>query len=269
VTKDLKQRLLVALIGIPVMLFVFYESGVYLLALLGIVSILGMFEYNQILKKASLFQSLPDVIICFFIYLFVAIPDKLFLDYNNLVVLMLMILLLRTLYWLLFKSPSGNLKDYLLTIIGWLYLGLFPGLIYKLGFEYNAQKLLLLLIIMIWITDSAAYFIGMRFGKHKGIFAVSPNKSMEGFIAGLLAPVVVCSLLFLVQTYWSLPQLALVALSAGLIGQIGDLFESKIKRTGGVKDSSKIFPGHGGVLDRFDSLLIAGPVLYILLILIP
>ncbi|MFO7659595.1 MAG: phosphatidate cytidylyltransferase [Candidatus Cloacimonadaceae bacterium] len=268
-SKDLAQRLTLAVIGIPVSLFILYIGGAYLFVLLGIIAVIGMWEYHTILHDNKFTLILLNIILCLTVYLITAVPDKLSIPYYAMDVVVLMTILLSPLLWLLRRKPAQKLTDYLLTNYGWIYIGYFSGLIFRLDYEFHAQRLLLLLLVLIWITDSAAYFIGMRFGKRRGIFPVSPNKSLEGFIAGLVAPFFICALIYFVSDLWSLKQLAFVALSAGLVGQLGDLLESKIKRTGGVKDSSNLFPGHGGLLDRYDSLLLAGPFLYMLTKFIP
>ena len=109
-------------------------------------------------------------------------------------------------------------------------------------------------------------FFGSRFGKHKLAPTVSPNKTVEGFIGGFVGAYLVA---FIFKVFWltDVPDWHFVAIGAliGLFGQLGDLVESLWKRSLGIKDSSAIIPGHGGVLDRFDSLLFAAPVLYLYL----
>jgi phosphatidate cytidylyltransferase len=126
------------------------------------------------------------------------------------------------------------------------------------------QYLILMLILMIWMQDTGAYFFGTAFGKHK-LTKLSPKKSWEGSVAGLTASVVTgwafisyTPLSFSIDKGFIIVGLILVALA----GQLGDLFESLLKRDCGVKDSGSLIPGHGGVLDRFDSLIMAAPVLY-------
>ncbi|HNU97951.1 MAG TPA: phosphatidate cytidylyltransferase, partial [Candidatus Syntrophosphaera thermopropionivorans] len=116
--------------------------------------------------------------------------------------------------------------------------------------------------------DSVAYFIGMKWGRHRGIFPISPKKSIEGFIAGIIAPFIIMIILYFIGIIKSYQDLILVAVAAGIFGQLGDLVESMIKRFCGVKDSSKLIPGHGGILDRFDSILLAGSFLYCSLIIL-
>lgn len=267
--KDLAQRLALAVIGIPLALIVLYLGGAYLFALLALVVAVGMWEYQSILLNGKLPIIIIRIFFCLLYFIFTAIPAMLHLPYYAMDVVVLVMMLFSPLFRLMHRRPEQKLTDYLLTNFGWVYIGYFSGLIFRLGYEFHAKRLLLLLLILIWITDSAAYFIGMKFGRRRGIFPVSPNKSLEGFIAGLIAPFLFCALIHILTDFWNLKQLAFLAVSAGLIGQLGDLLESKIKRTGGVKDSSRLFPGHGGVLDRVDSLLLAGPFLYLLFKLFP
>jgi phosphatidate cytidylyltransferase len=113
---------------------------------------------------------------------------------------------------------------------------------------------LLSLFLIVWLADIGAYFVGSRFGKHKLAPSISPGKSIEGAIGGLVIVGIVVGLIF-----HSIPMIFLALLTV-IISIIGDLFESFMKRRQGVKDSGKILPGHGGILDRIDSLISAAPL---------
>ena len=116
----------------------------------------------------------------------------------------------------------------------------------------------------IWLCDSAAYFAGLGFGKHKLFERISPNKTWEGAIAGFVAAVaafVVAKVLLL--GYMTVTSAVICGCIVGIFGQIGDMVESVIKRDAGVKDSSALIPGHGGMLDRFDSLIFVSPLIYL------
>lgn len=118
---------------------------------------------------------------------------------------------------------------------------------------------------MIWCNDTFAYICGKLFGKHKLYEKISPKKTIEGFIGGLLFTQIAAFVIFRYMeigaslTFWMC-----TALGISIIGTIGDLIESKYKRQAGVKDSGSIMPGHGGILDRFDSILFAAPFIFLI-----
>lgn len=152
-------------------------------------------------------------------------------------------------------------------VSAFIYPGLFlasPVLVI-LDIEGNYQKYyLLVMIFSIWAVDVGAYFIGSLWGKHKLYPRLSPNKTIEGAIGGILAAVIIgycSSWAFGISTSIGL----LIGVSCGILGIIGDLYESKLKRTAMLKDSSRIMPGHGGILDRFDGFIIALPTVSIIL----
>lgn len=146
---------------------------------------------------------------------------------------------------------------------GILYVPLLLGYLAMLRAGNLGSKWLFLMMFIVMSGDSAAYYLGSMFGRHKLYPAVSPNKSIEGAVGGL-AGSMAGALLF---RYLFFPEIGLVlcsaaALVAGAAGQVGDLFESLLKRSCGVKDSGNIIPGHGGILDRLDSILFAAPVIW-------
>lgn len=118
----------------------------------------------------------------------------------------------------------------------------------------------------IWICDTAAYFGGKMFGKHKLFERVSPHKTWEGAISGFIFAIAfVVTAKYLVLDYLSVENAVVIGVIVGVFGQLGDLAESKLKRDAGVKDSSTLIPGHGGVLDRFDSVLFVAPLVFLYL----
>lgn len=162
------------------------------------------------------------------------------------------------------RDIRNSAADTALFLLGILYLPLLTGNLAALrGLEQGIQWVFLLLLIVM-SGDTAAFYVGTALGKRKLYPVVSPNKSVEGMLGGLAGSVAGA---FIARATF-FPGLSpadcfAAALLAGLLGQLGDLFESLLKRSFGVKDSGAIFPGHGGVLDRLDSLLFAGPVLYL------
>lgn len=158
------------------------------------------------------------------------------------------------------KRAGGELA---LLVAGYLYIPMLLGyLILVKQLEFGSDWLFLLLLTVMG-SDTAAFYLGCAFGRHKLYPLVSPNKSVEGAVAGLAGSLVgafVARLTFF-------PELGMgacvgAAFLLGMLGQLGDLFESLLKRSFGVKDSGAIVPGHGGILDRLDSILFAAPALY-------
>ncbi len=150
-------------------------------------------------------------------------------------------------------------------VMGLIYLPLLLGHLVLLRQLPDGRGWVFLVLFAVMACDSLAYFVGSSFGKHKLYPAVSPKKSIEGGLGGLVGS---CLGVWLAKVLF-LPALGaehviLVGLLIGVIGQVGDLFESLLKRACGVKDSGGIFPGHGGILDRLDSLLFAFPLAYYL-----
>ena len=144
--------------------------------------------------------------------------------------------------------------------LGWLRLWPEPAL---------AVKLLLLFLFTIWVGDSGAYYVGSHLGRHKMSPRVSPNKTWEGLAGGIAATLAAAAILKLVLVLpLSWTHLAVVAVILAVAAPLGDLVESQFKRDTGIKDSSSLIPGHGGLLDRTDSLLYAAPVVlgYLLLV---
>jgi phosphatidate cytidylyltransferase len=150
------------------------------------------------------------------------------------------------------------------TLFGALYVGFLLG--FMLGLrqvEGEGAQLIFLLCIAIWAGDSAAYYVGSALGKHKLYPRVSPKKTWEGAVAGVAGSVLAAAVAkwtFYAALRWK--DVLVLGILLSIVGQLGDLFESLLKRGAGIKDSSNLLPGHGGVLDRLDSLLFNGPVLY-------
>lgn len=161
------------------------------------------------------------------------------------------------------RGVEGAIVDVSLTLMGILYVALLFGFQAAIHAEYHGKHWLLFLYFVIWASDTGAYYVGTAFGKHRLYEKISPKKSVEGLIGGTAASMLVAWLC----ARWLLPDTpAVEAVTLGavlaLIGTVGDLAESLIKRSAGVKDSGALIPGHGGLLDRVDSLLFAAPVLF-------
>jgi phosphatidate cytidylyltransferase len=149
------------------------------------------------------------------------------------------------------------------TVLAFVYVPFLISHLLMIRLLPHGISWLFLIMLIVMTNDSAAYYIGSAIGKHRLYPAVSPKKSVEGAIGGLfgsLSGTLIAKLTFFPQLSYA--DVIITALVIGIVGQIGDLFESLLKRSFGVKDSGCILPGHGGVLDRMDSIIFAAPVTY-------
>ena len=148
-------------------------------------------------------------------------------------------------------------------LLGTLYVGI--GFYYFIETRDAGLTYLIFALIVVWATDSGAYFTGRKVGKRKLWPEISPNKTVEGFVGGIIWALVAAFIIhFISPLTTSYFILIGITIAASIFGQLGDLVESAIKRHYNVKDSGKILPGHGGILDRFDSLLFVLPLLHFL-----
>ena len=156
-------------------------------------------------------------------------------------------------------TPRANISDVALTVFGPMYTSLlFTSILKFRAVDPGIMGGILTFAVMasIWVNDSFAYIFGSRFGRTKLAPKISPNKSWEGFFGGMLGSILVWVIISLLgQMPVPVPMAILTGIVLGIFGVIGDLFESRIKRSVGVKDSGNIMPGHGGLLDRHDSML--------------
>ena len=173
---------------------------------------------------------------------------------------------LALLFYLFSKKPRP-FTDFQKFVIALLYIG--GGCIFLTMIPYKnddfAQFLIMGIFILIWVNDTFAYLVGRAFGRTKLFPTVSPKKTIEGSVGGLIFALVAAYILAGYETKLALFEWMILATAIVLMGSLGDLLESKFKRVAGVKDSGAILPGHGGVWDRLDSLVFAAPFAYLIL----
>jgi phosphatidate cytidylyltransferase len=150
-------------------------------------------------------------------------------------------------------------------VLGTLYIGMLGGALLRLRLDFGTSgpKLVFFLLFVVWAGDAGAYYVGKRFGKTRLSPRVSPKKTVEGGVGGVLTAIIVATIIHF--TFFREFPLVHALIAAGILsfsGVIGDLAESLWKRSAAVKDSSTLIPGHGGFLDRFDSILFTAPILY-------
>lgn len=167
---------------------------------------------------------------------------------------------------MVFTKGKYSFEDLGFPFLAAFYIGI--GFQNLLAAREHSLFILFLALFIVWATDSGAYFVGRKIGKTKLIPSVSPNKTVEGSLGGILSAIIVALIMVFLYPkqapeigYFRL--IILVAIFS-IVGQLGDLVESSIKRHFGVKDSGKLLPGHGGILDRFDSLIFVFPIMHLL-----
>lgn len=166
----------------------------------------------------------------------------------------------------LFRAKEQPLHNIGLTLLGWLYVAAPMAMLCFMvntpnGYTY---KYLIAMLLLVWSNDTGAYLLGMAIGRHRMFPRISPKKSWEGFAGGLIATLLVAVALWRIFGD-SLPQWLLLGGVVCVFGVLGDLVESMFKRAVGAKDSGTLMPGHGGLLDRFDALLLAAPMVFVCL----
>ena len=154
------------------------------------------------------------------------------------------------------RSKFGLLTRYL--IFSTIFLILLP--IYKGSYNPN---LMICVLLMIWTNDSFAFFVGKNIGKRKLFVSISPKKTQEGFVGGLLFTLLSAFIISKYNNEYTFINWLIIAFIISVVGTLGDLVESKFKRQANIKDSGNIMPGHGGMLDRLDSILFAAPFIYL------
>lgn len=234
-------------------------------ALFAIVNILAMREFYGIVN-AKKNVSVPTVYMLFcgtFLYLgcfWCAIIDKPDEITGFIFLIIYMLSIAALIIMEIYRKREHPTYDLAFSIYGQVVVALPFGL---MNFIAREPEYLLTLFLLIWTFDTGAYLVGSTCGKHKMIERISPKKSWEGEIGGIILTVLISSLIgiyFFNEDVW---RWIVFGLLVSVFGTYGDLSESMLKRASGLKDSGNILPGHGGMLDRFDSMLLAAPIIYV------
>ena len=254
-----KTRLLSGILLVVIALITVITGGNVLFATLFLISMIGVYELYRVFEIEN-----KAVGICGF--LFVA-------GYYGL--LYAKPLLPDTTDWfmLLFSYPKYRTEQVLAAFFGVFYVAAMLSYIYQTRILPGGVFQVWLVFICAWGCDTCAYCVGMLIGKHKMAPKLSPKKSVEGGIGGILGAALIAVLYALAINHWadagvSVTSFAVIGAVGGAISQIGDLAASAIKRNHNIKDYGKLIPGHGGILDRFDSIIFTAPIIYYLCVLL-
>jgi phosphatidate cytidylyltransferase len=262
----LRQRLLVAIIGLPIGVAAIVLGGYFLFTVAVILTLLGLHEYYTLIRPyrpnllVGYVSGVGVIVLSFFLDRFKETTGLLGQEGILMgVVFMMMLIFL----WSLFGKLGAHL-------VGRMALTAFGVLWVAVGFAYimlvrsldHGRSLCVLLVACTVVNDTFAYFVGRTLGRHRLAPRISPKKTVEGAIGGLAGAIVAAVIVSVYSDWMPKGMAALLGLIVGVVGQWGDLLESAIKRDFRVKDSGRILPGHGGILDRFDSFLFAGFATY-------
>jgi len=264
-------RILTAAVLIPVVLAAIFVAPLWVfLVLITLTGILGLREFQNLLEKTGtslLPETYPALALAPWVAGYFGGWAPAFLLAAFLVLAFSLLSRVREV-----KQGLPVLGGSLLALV---YIGLpisLTGLLHPKATAWivraDGQHHLITVLVIVWASDSAAYFVGRAIGRHRVLTHLSPKKSLEGFIAGIAVPTLLLPLAGQVLLPGrSVPFLIMTGLVVSIAGESGDLLESMFKRGAGVKDTSQLLPGHGGVLDRIDSLLTAFPAYFLLVIL--
>jgi len=252
----LKSRLLVAAVGIPIGLAAIILGGYFVFALVLVITILGLHEYYTLLRPYR-----PNLLVGYLAGIAV-ITGAFFFGFKGIMGGIAGCLILMF-FWSLRGEFGAHLVGRMaVTSFGivWVAMG-FAYLVLLRGLQHG-MALTILAFACTWLNDTFAYFVGRAIGRHPMAPRISPKKSVEGAIGGIVGAVVAALLVKIYSSWLPVSDALILGLAIGVVGQWGDLFESAVKRDFRVKDSGRLLPGHGGILDRFDSVLFAGLVTY-------
>ncbi|MBU5314262.1 phosphatidate cytidylyltransferase [Tissierella carlieri] len=249
--KDLSKRFFSGLVGLILLIFIVSKGGYLLSFAVYIVSIIGLREFYKAIEKVNI---KPIYLVGYLgvtgLFINIMLENK----YLGLIITLLII----TLLILFITNKNISIEDISITLLGIAYI---PFLLSHIIYLDNSKYIWLVFIIAFG-TDTFAYIAGNLFGKRKLCPKISPKKTIEGSIGGILGStilLIIYSIYFNLNPMW---KIILLSIICSVIAQLGDLAASKIKRLCGIKDYGSIMPGHGGVLDRFDSIIFTVPVIY-------
>ncbi|NOQ20332.1 MAG: phosphatidate cytidylyltransferase [Desulfobacterales bacterium] len=259
------KRWITGLIALPFLIFLVYKGGVLFTILISMAGLVALWEYYRLVFNGE-DKPISNIILLWGYGINFAIIWSTFLVGPNLSVsvigLNLIVVALISLFQ--FKTDQTVLDVVIKQLQGIIYIPVLLSFLVLIREGSSGMIWVFVLLAVIFAGDTGAYYVGSYLGRHKLSPAVSPGKTIEGSIGGLAVNLVlggIAKYLFLSGLPWGLSLLFFLAV--GIAGQVGDLFESELKRSSGIKDSGGILPGHGGILDRIDALLFASPVAYI------
>lgn len=260
----MKQRIITAIAALAIFFPLVIIGGLPFTIAIYIIATVGLYELLR-MKDIRIFSF--EGILVWIALAILLMPSKWtgevqqWVGYTKIEMMFALILIL--LIYTVISKNKFTFDHAAFTAFSALYIGI--GFYYLIETRFYGFEYVFYALLVIWTTDSGAYFIGRKIGKRKLWPEISPNKTVEGFVGGIaLAVLFACVFQIFYPIASSYLMVIVVTIIASIVGQLGDLVESALKRHFGVKDSGNLMPGHGGILDRFDSLLFVLPLIHFL-----
>lgn len=266
--SNFSKRIISGIVFLGVLIFSILYSKIAFLSLFFILMMFCLYEFTKMIQVKSVFP----YVIGFLAYIFGNIlnvedvPSRTIFEYVG---VLLFITIFCSFAWILLAKKEEIVSHLGKIFLSIIYIVVPFVLMAQIPFLSNdfkyASSIILGVFILIWSNDTFAYLVGKNFGRIKLLKEISPNKTVEGFFGGMVACFVASYIMAKYFTALTLTQWIVIAALVSVFGVLGDLIESMFKRQAGIKDSSNLIPGHGGFLDRFDSVIFAAPFIFIYL----
>ena len=255
-----KTRLISGIVLVIIALATIISGSWILFFTLLAVSLIGMRELYKVMKVSDEHVTVLELVGYLGAVLYYIAMKADFGNYGTMAIIISMILIL---FVYVFGYPKYHAEQVMAAFFGVVYVAVMLSFIYLTRSLPDGKFLVWLILLCSWGCDTCAYCVGMRIGKHKMAPVLSPKKSIEGAVGGV-AGAALLGVIYAAATQGKMAEYALICAVGALISMVGDLAASAIKRNQNIKDYGKLIPGHGGILDRFDSVIITAPVIYYL-----
>ena len=255
-----KTRLISGIVLVIIALATIISGSWILFFTLLAVSLIGMRELYKVMKVSDEHVTVLELVGYLGAVLYYIAMKADFGNYGTMAIIISMILIL---FVYVFGYPKYHAEQVMAAFFGVVYVAVMLSFIYLTRSLPDGKFLVWLIFLCSWGCDTCAYSVGMLIGKHKMAPVLSPKKSIEGAVGGV-AGAALLGVIYAAATQGKMAEYALICAVGALISMVGDLAASAIKRNQNIKDYGKLIPGHGGILDRFDSVIITAPVIYYL-----
>jgi len=261
----MKTRIISGVVLVAILIPTLLLGGNFMLAVIAVVSTGGVYDllraHGQHKKKISMIAYMANLIF----YLFIA------LDIESFFIVEMILIFLALLIVYVVSYPNYKFNDVAIPLVSFIYAGVFMSYIYRIREAEAGVYIVFLIFISSWLCDTFAYFSGVFLGKHKAFPKLSPKKTWEGCFGGVIGATVVALILSIIFEDKLLGfknpvlMVTVIVFISSILSIFGDLAASAIKRENNIKDYSNLIPGHGGIMDRFDSVIFISPVIFYLI----